>query len=94
MTEKKLDLKETKEVHAFIISVVADAKKHKEDGKITSMEWMQNAMKNAPAGVRAMMGISEVDDELKELDEKEVMELAGMGVQLLKAFADLFAGKE
>ena len=93
--KKVLDLKETKELYDFLIGVMEDGIKHKEDdGKISSTEWLQTAMTNVPAGARALMGIDMIDDELKDLDEKEVMELAAMGVKLMKNLAMLFKGSK
>ena len=87
---EKLGIKETKEVLDFVESVLSDLKQHKsDDGKISMSEWMQTAMSNTPSAVKAFMGVDKVDDELKDLDEAEIKELALRGVSLAKAVLGL-----
>lgn len=88
---EELGLKETKEVKEFFVGLLDDLAKHKsDDGKIDTTEWLQTAMSNVPAGVKAMMGIDRVDEELKDLDEAEIREVAGYGVELMQKLAAIF----
>lgn len=89
--EKKLGLKETKEVYEFLHSALGDLAEHKaDDGKVSLAEWGQTAMANAPAAVKAFMGADRVDDELKDLDEAELKEVATMGVSLMNDLMKIF----
>lgn len=92
---EKIGIKETKEVFAFAKGIVGDlAKNMADDGKISTAEWLSIAMGNAPAAVSAMMGMDRIDDELKDLDEAEVRELAALGLDLVKILVDAFQGKK
>lgn len=85
-----MDLKETKEVYAFLINFLSDLKDAKKgDGEISTIEWTKATFANAPAGVKALIGIDKVDDEIKDADEAELQELAMMGVELAKALTAL-----
>ena len=82
-----LDLKETKEVISFAQKVLDDlAASKNDDGKITTGEWLQAAITNAPSAVKAFMGIDRVDDELKDLDEAETKNLRLWELNLQKVF--------
>jgi len=91
--ENKLGLKETKELHSVIVEILDDVKSHREDdGKISTTEWIKLAMDNAPEAVTGFRGIDKIDDELKDLTDDEIKEVALMGVTLMKSFADAFLG--
>ena len=93
MSDQKLGLKETREMHQFLSGVLADFAKHKsDDGKVDAGEWLKMAGSNAPAGVRAVMGMDRIDDEIKDLDEKETQEIAAMGVDLMRQLSAIFLG--
>ena len=87
---KKFDLKETTEVFDFCNGTLEDLYKHKtDDGKIDIGEWVETATTNAPAAVKAYVGIDKVDNELLDLDDEEIKKLAIMGGTLLKNLAIL-----
>lgn len=85
-----MDLKETKEVYAFLIGFLEDLKEAKKgDGEISTIEWTRATFANAPSGIKALIGIDKIDDEIKDADEAELQELAVMGVELAKALTAL-----
>jgi hypothetical protein len=89
--ENKLKLDETKDVHAFAIKFLQQLAEHKQDdGKIDAGEWMQTAITTAPAGAKALLGVQRVDDELKDLTDDELKEVAKMGVEVMQAVLAFF----
>ena len=91
MEEKKHDIKETMEVLEFLTGAMKDLAKHKEDdGKISTAEWLQATMANAPAGLKAVRGIDKVDDEIKDLDHDESKVVASKGMELAQAVMSMF----
>ena len=90
-----MDLKETKEVHAFLINILSDMIEAKEnDGEISTVEWARIAFSNAPAAFAALAGIDSMDDEIKDADGAELQELAIMGVDLAKKLSELILHAE
>ena len=91
----KVGIKETSEVFDFLTKAVSDIDGHKDDdGKISSLEWAQVVMTNAPGALAAVRGIDQIDDEIKDLDEAEAKELAGKGMALAMAVMDLLGVAE
>ena len=88
MSEEKTkhDIKESMEVLTFVAGTIEDLAQHKaDDGKISTAEYLQTAMANAPAGITAMRGIDKIDDEIKDLDADEAKQLAAKGMELAQS---------
>jgi hypothetical protein len=86
-----MGIKETKELYQFLSNSIDDLVKHKsDDGKISAAEWIQTVAVNAPAAVKAFVGIDKIDDEFKDASEEELKELALLGADLAQKVAALF----
>ena len=93
--EKKVGLKETLEVLAFLEGTLTDLAKSKaDDGKIDYMEWAKIAVGNAPEAMKAIRGMDMLDDELKDLDEAEMRILAAGAMQLALSVVGLVKGED
>jgi len=91
---EKLSIKETTEVYDFAQGTLEDLVKHKsDDGKIDIGEWAQTGAANSPAALKAFMGISDVDDELRDLDAEETKILATKSIKLVQALMALVMAK-
>lgn len=93
MDEQKHGIKETKEILDFAITMVSELAKHNHDGKIDMGEWLMMSMKLAPMGVKAFMGVDQLQSELKELSEEEMKELVVKGVLLAESILKLATPK-
>ena len=84
------DIKETMEIfeyaHKMLDSLIT---KKQDDGKIDTAEIAMSFAANLPSGIRAYMGSGDVDDELKDLDDEEMMKLAMEGSKLAKKVLSL-----
>lgn len=95
--KQKHGIKESLEMFDFAIGGINDlAAKKADDGKISTAEWIQTALANAPAGIKAFVGVDKIDEELKDLDADEQKQLAAKGLELAQAVAKLmgFGPKE
>ena len=84
-SQEKKGIQETLDVITGTAEIVRDLAEHlSDDGKISSFEWAQTAMENAPTIMKMVNGFGEVDDELKDLDQDELKLLAGEALNLVK----------
>lgn len=91
MKENKLGIDETMDVIAFAQSVVADMVAAKaDDGELSTGEMIQAAMKNAPSGLRAFAGSSDIDNELSDLTEEERERVVKEAMKVVQTFSQLF----
>ena len=89
---KKVGIKETLEALDFLGDFVAEIAKHKkDDGKIDFGEWIKTAAEVAPEGVKAFLGAGEIQAEVKDLDEKEIGQIAEKAVGIAKKIGEVFA---
>lgn len=90
MENEKRDIKETMEVFDYANKMLDSLKEKKaDDGKIDTAEIAMAFAGNLPSGIRAYMGSGDIDDELKDLDDKEMMKLAMEGSKLAKKILNL-----
>lgn len=87
----KIGIKETEDLIKYVDSI-ADAlvSAKKDDGKISSAEIAGIIVKTMPAGIRAVVGAGEIDDEIKDLDEKEKEELLEKSIAVMQKIAGMF----
>ena len=88
--EKKMGIDETLDCMEFAESCVNQLADHKaDDGKIDTSEWLQTGASLAPSLVEAVVGITSIDDELKDLDQEELKILAAKGVAITRGIIKL-----
>ena len=98
MTEKKRDIKELKELLVLALKLGEATKKSLADGKFDFND-MPNYLVTIPYLQPALEGITEIPEEVKDLDENELEELAtliavdlGKIVEAPKLVAQINAG--
>lgn len=91
MVDKKMGIEEIRDLLNLGESVVEDLEKHKsDDGKIDGMEITQTMVGNIPESIKAYIGYDKIDDEFKDLDSEEAMEIAKRGTAILQKLIKLF----
>jgi hypothetical protein len=85
-----MDVQNTTELLDFTITVLKDVNAAKADGKISLMEIIQLAIKDASPAIKAAVGADQVPAELKDLSPDEVKLLAEKGVELAKVVMAFF----
>jgi len=93
-----LDIRNTVEVFEFVEGAIKDLTlARQDDGVIDLAEWLQTSVKNLPNAVSAFLDADLIDDELKNLDKKEIEIIASRGLivaQLLVALLIPAKGKK
>jgi hypothetical protein len=81
---------ETLEVFDYCYSVVNDLCKGKNaSGSLSVSGLIQAIAGNASEAMKAYIGSSSIDDELKDLSDEEIKVLAAKGIDLAKRLLDL-----
>jgi len=92
--ENKMGLDQTMDAFNYANMVLDKLKEHKDDdGKIDAAEIGSTFVSTFPAGVMAYAGSDQIDDEMKDLNSDEVMQMAMEGAQLMKKILSLFMGE-
>ena len=92
--EKKLGIDELRDVLVLGENVAEDLEKHKaDDGKIDTMEITQTTLSNVPEVIRAWAGKDQIDDEIKDLDSDEAMEVATRATAVVQKLLKVFFSK-
>lgn len=88
---KKLGIEQTKDIILYVEAIAGELNKSKQgDGKITMLELVTSLAKTAPEAIKAMTGVLDVPNELKDLDDKEKKELLEMSLQVILNIASVF----
>ena len=84
-------IKESLDVVDFVGKVVNSLAAHKaDDGKLDTTEIITTLVKSAPAGVSALVGSGDIDEELKDLSPAEKEELISRAMPVLLKLAGMF----
>lgn len=92
--ENKFTIKELTDVYKFadgFLGKMIAAKS--DDGKISTGELVAATTTSLPAAVRAWAGKDKIDDELKDLNDEELMEVAKMSGALVNKILSLVVPK-
>ena len=83
--------KETKDVIDYLNVVSKKLKEAKaDDAVISNTEILKIAFTTAPAGVKALMGITDIDDEFKSSTDEEKDELLKACFEIVQSLAETF----
>ena len=86
-----IKLDESLDVFNYADIVLEKLKEHKDDdGKIDGGEITSTMVTTVPEAVKAIVGAGEVGDELKNLNQEEMLIVATRGANLAKALLALF----
>lgn len=87
----KHGIEETLDVVEYAGKVVDSLAQHKaDDGKIDTTEIVSTIATTTPAGISALVGSGDIDDELKDLSEEEKTELLSKSMPVLLKLVGMF----
>lgn len=91
MEEKKYGIDETMDLVEYAAKVVKSLKAHKsDDGKIDGAEIASTLVSSAPAAVSALVGSSDISEELKDLSSEERDKLVAACLPVVQDLVSLF----
>jgi len=82
---------ETMDLVEFAAKLVESLAAHKaDDGRIDGAEIASTLVSSTPAGISAMVGAGDIDDELKDLSDEEKEKLISAAMPVLMGLVKMF----
>lgn len=90
--EDKIGIEESKDVLAYSKALREKLENAKsDDGKIDTAELLSAMVTTANSAIKAMMGVGQVDDEMRDLSDEERAELVTLAMTEVLGYLRLFA---